>query len=135
MERGVNCVLLVDDDDATNYIHKHVINEANFAEQIIVAKNGEEALNFLKSKEAKGYIKPDIIFLDINMPVMNGWEFLEEYKELEDHLKSDMMVIMLSTSLNPADKLNSEASGNIERFINKPLTIEKLLEINLELID
>jgi len=69
------------------------------------------------------------------MPVMNGWEFLEEYKELDEELKSNMMVIMLSTSLNPADKLKSESRINIERFINKPLTVEKLLDINLQLID
>ena len=117
MEKGVNCVLLVDDDDATNYIHQHVIREINFAKHIIVAKNGREALTYLTRKN--DYIKPDIIFLDINMPVMDGWEFLEEYKELEEELKSEMMVVMLSTSLNPADKLNSESSVNIKRFINQ----------------
>jgi len=62
MEKEINCVLLIDDDDATNYIHQHVISEINFAKHIKVAKNGKEALNFLKQKNENDYIRPDIIF-------------------------------------------------------------------------
>lgn len=129
MKSKINCILLVDDDDATNYIHQHVIREADFAEHVIIAENGQEALNFLRSKKEADYIRPDIIFLDINMPVMDGWEFLDEYKDLDEELKSQMMVVMLSTSLNPADKINSESNSNIDRFMTKPLTIELLQEL------
>ncbi len=131
MKEKFSCVLLVDDDDATNYIHQHVIDEANFTEHVVVTKNGKEALDFLKSDTKDDFKKPDIIFLDINMPVMNGWEFLEEYKELETELKNQIIIVMLSTSYNPADKINSEATGLVERYITKPLTLEALNELKI----
>jgi CheY-like chemotaxis protein len=131
MKEKVNCVLLVDDDYATNYIHKHVIKEANFAEHVIVVENGQEALDFLIATDNTTYIRPDIIFLDVNMPIMDGWEFLDFYAELDESLKCKMMVVLLSTSLLPADKLNSEINASIDQFISKPLTVDVLQELQV----
>ena len=132
MKKKVNCVLLIDDDDATNYIHQHVINEADFAENIKIVGNGQEALDYLKFKNKADYIRPDLIFLDINMPVMDGWEFLEKYKQLDEELQGKMMVVLLTTSLNPDDKAASEANDRINYFLIKPLTVEMLQDLSTE---
>ena len=131
MKTKINCVLLVDDDEATNFIHKHVIQAADFADQVKIAENGLQALDYLNSIHDSDYVKPDLIFLDINMPVMNGWEFLEQYKQLDEELKGQMMVVMLTTSLNPDDKANSKAIGGIDHFMSKPLTVEMLHDLQL----
>ena len=69
---------------------------------------------------------PDIIFLDINMPAMDGWEFLEKYSELKDSLPHYPVVIMLSTSLNPDDELRAQSIPEISEFFNKPMTLEMI---------
>ena len=132
MKKKLNCVLLVDDDDATNYIHKFIINEINFAEHIKIVENGQEALNYLKSKNDRDYRRPNLIFLDVNMPQMDGWEFLEHYKRLDEELIDKMMVVMLTTSLNPDDKANAETIGYIDRYMTKPLNAKMLRELLLQ---
>jgi len=129
MNRKFNCVLLVDDDEATNYINQYIINEADFAEHVKVVGNGQKALDYLKSNNDDEYLRPNLIFLDMNMPVMNGWEFLEQYKQLEEELQSERVVVMLTTSLNPDDKANAERTESINHFMNKPLTVEMLREL------
>ena len=131
MKKKLNCVLLVD-DDATNYIHKFIINEINFAEHIKIVENGQEALNYLKSKNDRDYRRPNLIFLDVNMPQMDGWEFLEHYKRLDEELIDKMMVVMLTTSLNPDDKANAETIGYIDRYMTKPLNAKMLRELLLQ---
>jgi len=126
MKKKLNCILLVDDDIEDNYFHKIVINEMNITERIEVALNGVEALNFLK-KENQTY--PDIIFSDINMPKMNGWEFLEGFKELRAEQKAKVVVVMLTTSINPSDKERAEQFPDIIGFSSKPLTEEMISEI------
>ena len=129
MNRKFNCVLLVDDDHATNYIHKFIMKEADFAEHIRIAENGQEALDYLRSNNDSEYLRPNLIFLDVNMPIMNGLEFLEHYNQLEEELQSEMMVVMLTTSLNPQDKATAESNEKVSHFLNKPLTIEMLREL------
>jgi len=126
VKKKLNFILLVDDDVEDNYFHKIVINEMNITERIEVALNGVEALNFLK-KENQTH--PDLIFLDINMPKMNGWEFLQAYKEFKADQKAEVVVVMLSTSINPSDKERAEQFPDIISFNSKPLTEEIISEI------
>jgi len=123
MKNKLNCILLVDDDAEDNYFHQIVINEMNITERIEVALNGVEALAFLKKENQ---IHPDIIFLDINMPKMNGWEFMEAYAELRADQKAKVVVVMLTTSENPKDKKRAEQFSEITGFNSKPLTEEML---------
>ena len=81
---------------------------------------------YLKSPVNTGSTHPDLIFVDINMPRMNGWEFLEEYNKLADQFKSQAIVVMLTTSGNPDDKAKAKLSKVISDFITKPLTKEIL---------
>lgn len=118
--------MLIDDDEDDNYFHQIVIDEMNVTNHVEVALNGIEALNFLK-QEIKTL--PDLIFLDINMPKMNGWEFLEEHKKLSEAQKAKIIVVMLTTSSNPEDKKRAEQYGDVTDFNSKPLTKEMLTVI------
>jgi CheY-like chemotaxis protein len=134
MQKKLNCVLLVDDNDSDNFIHKRVIEKAGIADLISIAQNGQEAIDFLKRSSALGQQEhagchPILIFLDINMPVMNGWEFLEEYRKLDEDQTSHVVIIMLSASVNSADKARTEKILGDGCFIYKPLTLERLREI------
>lgn len=129
MQTKLKCILLVDDNAADNYLHRLEIEEAGVAERVVTATSGYEALDFLQTETETGYPQPDIIFLDINMPGMNGWEFLEEYEELPANQKAGVVIVMLTTSLNPIDKKRATENGLIDRFESKPLTKDRLLEI------
>ena len=121
MKKKLNCILLVDDDESCNEFHQLIIEKTACTEKVEVAYDGEEALAFLKSSINGVHPEPDIIFLDINMPGMNGWEFLEEYKKLEGEIKSKI-VVMLTTSLNPNDKTRAEKTGCVDEFRSKFLS-------------
>lgn len=127
MGRKLSCILLVDDDEVTNFLHKKILKEADVAEHILVALNGEEALDILRNvsdyKES-GYPQPELIFLDINMPRMNGWEFIEEYQKLDESIKGNLLVVMLTVSLNPAEEIKASKLPAITAFRSKPLTVE-----------
>jgi CheY-like chemotaxis protein len=138
MKKKLNCVLLVDDDESDNFFHKRVLDKAGISNHIEIAINGKDALDFLtnkgkNSRSESSYSKPDLIFLDINMPVINGCEFLEEYQKLENIQKENTIIIILSTSINPADKIKAEKLLGKGCFEYKPLTLEminRILQVN-----
>ncbi|WP_020533064.1 response regulator [Flexithrix dorotheae] len=126
MKKKLNCILLVDDDEPTNFLHEMVISDFDCTEKIVSVQDGNEALEYLKSSHKD---KPDLIFLDINMPGMNGWEFLEAYQHLEEKQKVSVVVMMLTTSLNPDDEIKAKKYDLIHGYKKKPLTEEILKEI------
>ena len=129
MEKKLDLILFIDDDFATNYLHERNAKKADCAKNVKSFTSAHDALDYLEHNEREGYIKPNIIFLDINMPVMNGWEFLQEYEKLDGPKKSDLLLIMLTTSLNPTDREKANQLDMISDFLNKPLKTEDLLQI------
>ncbi len=129
MSKTLNCIMLVDDDADDNFIHERVIKRSNAAEHVIAKQTGMEAIEYLKSNQDNDRQPPDLIFLDINMPGMNGWEFLGEYEKLDEKSKSKAIIVMLTTSENPDDKMKAKAINLASDFKTKPLTQEMLEEI------
>jgi CheY-like chemotaxis protein len=130
MKTKLNCILMIDDDEPTNFFNRIIVEETGCARHVRIAQSGQEALDYLIQSEKPDadpelFPSPDLIFLDINMPAMNGWEFLEEYRKLEIAPQKIIMV-MLTTSLFPDDLVRAKAHNEISGFENKPLTQEKL---------
>jgi CheY-like chemotaxis protein len=119
--RKIKTVLLIDDDSINNFINARLIRKCNISEDVLVMGNGKEAIVFLKECLEMDQACPELILLDINMPVMDGFEFLAAFKNLNFINKSDVVIVMLTTSSNPKDieRLNE---SNISGFLNKPLT-------------
>lgn len=131
--KDLGCILLVDDDNLTNYIHSKAIERSDIDVHVHATQSAKEALEFLKhadnSSVSDGVPRPGIIFLDVNMPGMNGWDFMEEYRLLTAEQKARIVVVMLTTSLNPEDESRALSNKDIIRFMNKPLKPEMINEI------
>ncbi|NKI15810.1 response regulator [Spongiibacter sp. KMU-166] len=124
--KKLSTVLLVDDDAATNFLHRMVIDDYGFAERIDEAYDGQEAIDYLTTQVDGAYPRPEMIFLDINMPRMDGWEFLEAYNQLPSACKGGAVIAMLTTSLNPDDRDKAREFNCVQHYENKPLDEEKL---------
>jgi len=134
MKKKLNCVLLIDDDKGTNFINQMIIKKAGITDHIQTVLNGKEAIDFITNKgkfekDDDVYPQPMLTLLDINMPVMDGWEFLEVYHQLEDHQKGKIIIVMLTTSLNPDDKKRAQEIEDVSDFKNKPLSLETINNI------
>ncbi|AHM62735.1 response regulator receiver protein [Flammeovirgaceae bacterium 311] len=126
--KKVKCILLVDDDETTNIINEMLITDMDIAEHLLQARNGKEGIELLEKKFQQEQGLPDLILLDINMPVMDGFAFLEAYQQLDFPDKSAAIIVMLTTSLNPSDVERAKNAG-VADYINKPLTEQSLQEI------
>jgi CheY-like chemotaxis protein len=118
-------ILCIDDDPITLMLSKKVIEKSSFSEEIITAQNGEEALlyfNTLKYNKAKTVKKPQLIFLDLNMPVMGGWEFLDYFTSPAYNEFNSVNVVVLSSTINPEDLLKAKKYPIIKDFLSKPIT-------------
>lgn len=127
-------VLLVDDDEATNFINKLLIHKFDLTDELIIVNNGKEAIEFLQKRKVEDVMNsgsmPELILLDINMPVMDGFGFLETFKALDLSQKDKIVIAVLTTSLNPKDQEKVKSFG-ISDFLNKPLskmTLQNLVQ-------
>lgn len=129
------CVLVVDDDETTLLLNKILINRSGLAKHTHFSTNGSEALDFISNNCDEVIIHPncpDLIFLDINMPVMDGFGFLEEFRKTRPELTDRIQVYMLTSSSNPKDFERAQSLG-ISGYLNKPLTKEVLMEIGAKM--
>jgi CheY-like chemotaxis protein len=134
MKGKLNCILLIDDDEPTNFLNKMAVEELECTHHIKIIPGAREALDYLTCAGQPAPLNedcpsPEIIFLDINMPAMDGWEFLQRYEALPDKRKSSIIVIMLTTSFNPEDELKARNIPSVKEFRNKPLTPVMLQDI------
>ena len=127
-------VLLIDDDEITLMICEFVIKKEGFAREVSILKNGQEGIDYFQELEQKlkqqATEKPfELILLDLHMPVMSGWEFLEEFETRFEKSFPGVKICILTSSVDPLDLTNSKIYNNVIGFINKPLTAQRLEEI------
>jgi CheY-like chemotaxis protein len=121
--------MLVDDNETDNFISKRIIQYSSFAENVDIFSSGKDALNHLGKIKDSVELLPDLIFLDINMPVLDGFVFLYEFELLSEMIKDKCKVIILSSSDNRRDIERMMANEFVTRFVTKPLTLDTLKEI------
>jgi CheY-like chemotaxis protein len=129
MENPINLVMLVDDNDTDNFISRRIIEITKFAKNVEVKNSGKSALEYLEREQDNPGNLPDIIFLDINMPIVDGFVFLFEFEMFPDELKNKCKVVILSSSDNKRDIEKIVDNEHVIKFITKPLSDQALNEI------
>ncbi len=129
MSRFLN-VLLVEDDPITIMVCDRIIKLSDFAEKVVSCENGKTAMDHIHKLVAEGGKFPEIIFLDINMPVMNGWDFLEEFEAIKDKISPMPRIFILSSTVDPEDYKRAKSFTAVDNFISKPLSKEFLENIS-----
>ncbi|HEY1010108.1 MAG TPA: response regulator [Sphingobacteriaceae bacterium] len=122
-------VLLIDDSYIDNLINRKILENNNFAENIVVMDSPQKALSFLNEKVQTDSGFPEVIFLDLRMPGMSGFELLTELKTTIGHKAGEVRIFVLSSSLDPTDLKRAQENHLVSRFIGKPLTNKILEEI------
>jgi len=122
-------VMVVDDAEIDRFLAKKVLTKHAFAKEVLPLDSATNALNYLSEHQENREALPDLIFLDINMPKMNGFDFLEEYKKLPEAVKKKCIIVMLSSSLLPEDRELAMNNPYVCQFLNKPLTGDKLKDV------
>lgn len=132
----LNLVLLIDDDETTNFINNRTLVKANIAREIKIYNDAEEALNYLKKagtgQDSNANVIPELIFLDIKMPKMDGFEFLEEYRQLNLKSTSRTQIMMLTSSASFYDLKRLEQFEEVKKHFSKPLSVADIRELIAE---
>lgn len=123
-------VLLIEDDPITIMVCDRIIKMTDFATNVISLQNGKYAIDYMRQIVGDGAPHPEVIFLDINMPVMNGWDFLEEFEELQAQLSLVPQIFILSSTVDPEDYKRAKSYSAVKDFISKPLSKEFLEKIH-----
>ncbi len=129
MEYKYKKAMVIDDNQIDLYIAEMVMGTTGFAEQVICVSSAKEALAYLKPLYENPEALPDLIFLDINMPEMTGFDFLNEYQHLPENIRKKCIIMMLTTSLDEDDRMQAERNQFVRKFLNKPLDKDKLAQL------
>ncbi len=124
--------MLIDDSEIDNFINMKMLEGCNFADRVYVHTNGKSAIEFLRNIERTGEkdisLFPEVIFLDLNMPIMDGFQFADEFDKMPEFFKARTKIVVLTTSLNARDIERSKKYPQIIKYVNKPL-LQSVLEL------
>ncbi len=129
----IKTLTLVDDDDIFVYLTKKTIEQTRLVDLIKVFGDGQDAINFLIENAGNPEELPEIILLDISMPIMDGWQFLEEFSTLYPRIGKKISIYICTSSISPDDIARAKSISEVSDYIIKPITKEKLLEVILNL--
>jgi len=128
-------IMLIDDNEIDNLINQKIIESSNICKHIFTHTSGKSAIEFLKNMEKLATrienVLPEIIFLDIDMPLMDGFQFLDEFNKLANETKKYCHIVMLTSSINPQDMNKSKKYDYVKKYVNKPLTQDSLKKLEV----
>lgn len=135
MENPIELVMLVDDNDTDNFISKRIIEITKFAQRVEIKNSGKSALQYLEQEQNNPENLPNLIFLDINMPIVDGFVFLFEFEMFPDTVKNKCKIVILSSSDNKRDIEKIVDNEYVIKFITKPLTEAALQDVRVALAE
>jgi two-component system chemotaxis response regulator CheY len=122
-------IALIDDDKIFQLTASRTIIATKITDKVLQFENGEDALKFIRENHADASMLPDFVFLDINMPFVDGWMFLDDYASLKPRLAKPMTIYMVSSSIDPRDISRAKRNMDISDYVIKPVTKEKFMEL------
>lgn len=127
--KAIKSLFLVDDDEIFTFLTKRTIEETQLVDQIKIFSNGQDAIDFLERAAGNKELLPDVILLDINMPILDGWGFLEEFILLKPTIGKKITIYVVSTSISPYDFERAKNVSEVSDFVIKPITKLGLINI------
>lgn len=128
MNKSIEHVLIIDDDEISNFITVSILEQSKKFKNIATAMSADEGLKYIVKQNNKDKL-PQVILLDIKMPVKSGWDFLTDYIDNSDIKKEGITIIMLSSSVYPDDVHKSESYDEVAGYLSKPITLQKVDQI------
>tara|TARA_B100000795_G_scaffold254654_1_gene225720 strand:- start:2288 stop:2701 length:414 start_codon:yes stop_codon:yes gene_type:complete len=122
-------ICIIDDNKIYQFMLIRIIKKNKLAENIITFSDGEKAIQYLTDNKLTNEKIPDIIFLDVNMPIMDGWQFIEEYASIKTELNKKIVIFMLSSSVNPINIERARKISEITDYVTKPIKLEEVKRV------
>ena len=122
-------ICIVDDDEIFQFITRKSFERLNRSDEVLIFSNGEEAIQYIQDTQQEHHALPDVIFLDINMPIMDGWDFMEEFNKIKMYDTHMPAIYMVSSSIDDKDLSRARALPMVKDYIIKPIDDKKIVEI------
>ncbi|OYU83846.1 MAG: response regulator [Flavobacterium sp. BFFFF2] len=133
--KKINTFGIIDDDDIYQFTTSVLLKKTELVNKIVVFSNGLKAINFLKDEMGNKENIPDVLFLDINMPVMDGWEFLEEYLLIKAMMPKTVVIYMVSSSVDEKDVSRAKSISELSGYLVKPISSKNIMEVILSILN
>ncbi|WP_127019744.1 response regulator [Flagellimonas beolgyonensis] len=127
--KTIDTLYLIDDDDTYQFIVQRTLNSLNLVNSIKLFSNGKAAIDFLEATLHDIEQIPDVILLDLTMPIMDGWQFLEQYLRFRPRIGKKVVIFVVSSSIDPRDMQRAKSISEVTDYIIKPLTKSKLISM------